>query len=327
MDVIEEFTHGKHRDQSLNEDGYYIGGGLVAVIDGVTSKASERIWMPTPGVVAKNTVIKALNDIVADASVTSTATTSTAATSTNTTAAAYMAKDTPATYTTTKDAPSPIDMREMQRRLDDALHARYESSPLSPTFFRQHPTERLQANVVIYSEARHEIWLFGDCQAMINGKRISRMKRVDILLAELRSFVFQAQAADHASTGGENPVPPPPSATSTAVFADPGRDAIMPFLKMQTNFANQRGEYGYFVFDGFTDPRYPIYVAPVHAGDEVVLASDGYPVLRGTLDASEAELLRLRRKDPLLIREFKDTKGFSPTLESFDDRTYVRFVV
>ena len=315
MDVIEEFTHGKHRDQSLNEDGYYIGGGLVAVIDGVTSKASERIWMPTPGVVAKDTVIKALNDIIADASVTSTATTST-----NTT-------DTAATYTTAKGAPSPIDMREMQRRLDDALHARYESSPLSPTFFRQHPTERLQANVVIYSEARHEIWLFGDCQAMINGKRISRMKRVDILLAELRSFVFQAQAAGHASTGGENPVPPPPSATSTAVFADPGRDAIMPFLKMQTNFANQRGEYGYFVFDGFTDPRYPIYVAPVHAGDEVVLASDGYPVLRGTLDASEAELLRLRRKDPLLIREFKDTKGFSPTLESFDDRTYVRFVV
>ncbi|MBW3087467.1 hypothetical protein KIH77_01740 [Bifidobacterium sp. 82T24] len=294
MDVIEEFTHGKHRDQSLNEDGYYIGGGFAAVIDGVTSKASERIWMPAPGVVAKDTLIAALDGIV---------------------------QEQPA------GRPNAITMREMQHRLDAALHARYEASPLSPAFFRQHPTERLQANVVVYSEARHEIWLFGDCQAMINGKRIPTTKKVDILLAELRSFVFQAQSAGRAATGGEAPVPPPPSATSTAVFADPGRDAIMPFLKMQTNFANQRGEYGYFVFDGFTDPQYPIYVAPVHDGDEVVLASDGYPVLRRTRDASEAELLRLRRKDPLLIREFKDTKGFSPTLESFDDRTYVRFVV
>ncbi|PJM74060.1 hypothetical protein CS006_02645 [Bifidobacterium primatium] len=305
MNIIEEFTHGKHRDQSLNEDGYFIGGGFVAVVDGVTSKASERIWMPTPGVVAKDTLLAALEQIV---------------------------QSQPSPYAwpnaqLTSNAPAA--MRAMQQRLDAALHDRYEASPLSPDFFRQHPTERLQANMVVYSEAQHEIWLFGDCLAMVNGKRIPTMKKVDLLLAELRSFVFQAQDAAKASGVGVGVADAVPlsAVTSTAVFADPGRDAIMPFLKMQANFANQRGEYGYFVFDGFTDPEYPVHAVPVHPGDEVVLASDGYPILCPTLDDSETELLRLRQKDPLLIREFKDTKSFSPTMESFDDRTYVRFVV
>lgn len=40
---------------------------------------------------------------------------------------------------------------------------------------------------------------------------------------------------------------------------DPGRDAIMSFLRMQSTFANKCGEYGYFVFDGFTDAEYPIH--------------------------------------------------------------------
>ena len=101
---------------------------------------------------------------------------------------------------------------------------------------------------------------------------------------------------------------------------------ILPFLRLQSQFANKRGPYGYFVFDGFTDPTYPIRTVNINPGDEVVLASDGYPLLRPSLAQSERELRRLKREDPELISEYQSTKGFTPSNDSFDDRTYLRFI-
>lgn len=44
------------------------------------------------------------------------------------------------------------------------------------------------------------------------------------------------------------------------------------------------------------------------------------------LAASEAELQRLKRDDPELVSEYQSTKGFTANYESFDDRTYLRFI-
>ena len=76
---------------------------------------------------------------------------------------------------------------------------------------------------------------------------------------------------------------------------------ILPFLRLQSQFANKLGPYGYFVFDGFTDPTYPIRTVSIAPGDEVVLASDGYPLLLPSFAQSERELQRLKREDPELI--------------------------
>jgi glycerophosphoryl diester phosphodiesterase len=59
----------------------------------------------------------------------------------------------------------------------------------------------------------------------------------------------------------------------------------------------------------------------------VVLASDGYPFLEPTLEASEHRLEWQRKNDPLNIGEFKATKAFSIGNNSFDDRAYIRFKV
>lgn len=40
MKIIESFIRGKNPDQSLCEDGIFIGAKIAAVIDGVTSKGS-----------------------------------------------------------------------------------------------------------------------------------------------------------------------------------------------------------------------------------------------------------------------------------------------
>ena len=44
------------------------------------------------------------------------------------------------------------------------------------------------------------------------------------------------------------------------------------------------------------------------------------------LAASEAELQRLKRDDPELVSEYQSAKGFTANYESFDDRTYLRFI-
>ena len=63
------------------------------------------------------------------------------------------------------------------------------------------------------------------------------------------------------------------------------------------------------------------------SGAEVVLCSDGYPVIEGTLAKSEMTLAALLEQDILCINELRGTKCVAYGNYSFDDRTYVRFTV
>lgn len=288
IEVIEARTVGKKGDPALNEDGFVVAGGIAAVVDGVTSKSTAGIWEPSGGVVARRALCAALERLGSD-----------------------------------EPPCDPADMRAVQRVLDGELRARYEHDRAAAAaggiaYFRTHPVDRAEANAVVYSHGAGRIWLFGDCQAMVNGQAVDTVKTVDRLLGALRSFVVQAHdLAAEDSTRQQ---------TGDGA-ADPGRAAIMPFLRMQNRFANTRGEFGYFVFDGFTDPTYPIRTLEVRPGDEVVLASDGYPDLRPTLVESQAALEQLRRTDPRMLHVPGGTKGFDPLRGTYDDRTYLRFRV
>ncbi|MBT1173853.1 hypothetical protein JS528_11030 [Bifidobacterium sp. MA2] len=291
MRVIERRCRGKHADQTLNEDGLLVTDAFACVADGVTSKSVRSPWHPTGGVMAKDLLLSVIAGMSADAG-----------------------------------------MREVQRRVDERFRAEYRAHPLGLSFFEREPVERLQANAVVYCAALGEAWLFGDCQIMVNDVQVPTVKRVDEFMGELRSFAARALRMEREDRGEPDdaarfrPADAPDVPRSPAGSPDPARDMILPFLRLQSRFANRRGEYGYFVFDGFTDPTYPIRVVPVRSGDEVVLASDGYPLLRPTLAESERELERLRREDPDLIDEYRSTKGFTAGLDSFDDRTYLRFI-
>lgn len=58
--------------------------------------------------------------------------------------------------------------------------------------------------------------------------------------------------------------------------------------------------------------------------ETIVLASDGYPYLNDTLQASERALQEVLHDDPLLFRKYRATKGMHQGWRSFDDRAYVR---
>lgn len=314
MRILESSTIGKYGDPSLNEDGLFIGTHYLAVVDGVTSKAEYNLWHPSPGVVAKDLLTAKLREL--DEGI-------------RTDDRILTGANGNVNSTDGKDANRGL--RMMQRELDDALRSAYASHPERPAeFFADHPNERLQANAVVYGVREHEIWLFGDCLAMVDGQQIPTMKKVDELLGEVRSFVATA-FADGAQrherrTQHDNHGESDPYAGITGVTDDPGRRAILPLLRVQSWYANRPGKYGYFVFDGFTLPDWPVKTIPVHQGDEVVLASDGYPYLHRTLAESEAALVDLHRDDPQLIHRFRSTKGFLPGSDAYDDRTYLRFI-
>ena len=194
---------------------------------------------------------------------------------------------------------------------------------------KEHPEERLTASAILYSRTRNEVWMVGDCQAIIDGKLYENGKPYEEKIARKRVELI-AQGLSPAEA----------------------RKQIEPLLiKAMLSGQNQT----YTVIDGFPVYREGVKVVSVSdsssvqdsvpasdsvpcsdsasasgtisvSSSEIVLASDGYPFLEPTLAASEAALAEQIANDPQNIRSFIATKGIVEGNKSFDDRTYIRFV-
>lgn len=194
---------------------------------------------------------------------------------------------------------------------------------------KEHPEERLTASAVLYSRTRNEVWMVGDCQAIIDGKLYENGKPYEQEIARKRVELIEQ---------GLSPAE--------------ARKQIEPLLiKAMLSGQNQT----YTVIDGFPIYREGVKVVSVSvsssvqdsvpasdsvpcsdsasasdtipsSSSEIVLASDGYPFLKPTLAASEAALAEQIANDPQNIRSFIATKGIVEGSKSFDDRTYIRFV-
>jgi hypothetical protein len=108
---------------------------------------------------------------------------------------------------------------------------------------------------------------------------------------------------------------------------DIGREFILPVIKKQRIFANGEGRFAYGVINGTSVHKKDIVILKVKCGDEIVLASDGYPELCGTLQESEEKLKQELKTNPLCDGKYRSTKGVQKNCTSFDDRTYIRFRV
>ena len=176
------------------------------------------------------------------------------------------------------------------------------------------PTQRIAASFVAISLCKNEIWSVGDCQFMLGNQTYSSRISVDQIMSGVRALFLELEILK--------------GATIDELCAhDTGRDFILPLLKTQSFLQNnpKAGEYWYPVVDGFSVPREGIVVKAIpEEVDTIVLASDGYPVLRNNLEESESLLKDILEKDPLLFREYKATKGKSKGNVSFDDRAFVK---
>ena len=168
------------------------------------------------------------------------------------------------------------------------------------------------ASAIIYSDYRKEIWSVGDCQCIINGEFFSHEKEIDSINSQMRALILELfrQKGFTDEELREN---------------DKGREFIMPVLENQHIFANKTGRYSYGVFNGEKVPKEHIVVHKVKAGDEIILASDGYPFLKATLEESEKLLENELKENPLCDKGYISTKGLNKGNKSFDDRAYIRF--
>ena len=186
---------------------------------------------------------------------------------------------------------------------------------------QEHPEERLTASAILYSRTRNEVWMLGDCQAIIDGKLYENGMPYEQEIARKRVELIEQ---------GLSPAE--------------ARKQIEPLL-IEAMLSGQNQTYT--VIDGFPIYREGVKVValktkpvsssietyfqeqtkPVSSPNEVVLASDGYPFLKPTLAASEAALVHLIAHDPQCIHDFIATKGLVAGNKSFDDRTYIRFRV
>ena len=194
---------------------------------------------------------------------------------------------------------------------------------------KEHPEERLTASAILYSWTRNEVWMVGDCQAIIDGKLYENGKPYEEKIARKRVELIEQ---------GLSPAE--------------ARKQIEPLL-IEAMLSGQNQTYT--VIDGFPIYREGVKVVSVSdsssvqdsvpasdsvpcsdsasasgtisvSSSEIVLASDGYPFLEPTLAASEAALAEQIANDPQNIRSFIATKGIVEGNKSFDDRTYIRFV-
>lgn len=163
----------------------------------------------------------------------------------------------------------------------------------------EHPEERLCASAVVYSNTRHEVWMIGDCQAIVDGTFHDNAKPYEQHIARQRADLILS---------GMSP-------------AD-ARHAIEPQL-IRAMLEGQNRHYA--VIDG--TQVYMPGVKIINVEHSVVLASDGYPTLYPTLAESETALARQIERDPQNIRDFIATKGIVSGNCSFDDRAYIRIEV
>ena len=176
------------------------------------------------------------------------------------------------------------------------------------------PKGAAAAGAIIFSKERNEIWSVGDCQCLINGRLFSHEKEIDRINSDVRTLILEMAKREG-------------KAQEELLKNDLGRAFIMPILENQHILANKTGRFSYGVFNGTQIPDEHIVIHKVKEGDEVVLASDGYPYLRGTLEESERLLKEELINNPLCDGEYRSTKGKAEDNISFDDRTYIRFRV
>ncbi len=199
-------------------------------------------------------------------------------------------------------------IEELNNALKNAYGEKYEIAA-------NDVAEKIAATIIIFNKSKNEIWLFGDCQCLVNGVYYNDPKTMDETLAAVRSLYNHIEILK--------------GKTKEEISAnDMGREYILPLIKEGSRYANKPdSEYRYNVLDGFEIDSRKCVVIKVSPGDEIVMASDGYPHLKNTLKESEDALKKIIEEDPLCIELYKATKGLVPGNHSFDDRTYIRFTI
>ena len=201
-----------------------------------------------------------------------------------------------------------LTLSQFCREATQAVRKKYRKKELP--HLSEHPEDRMAASAAVFSRLRRELWLVGDCQCLVNGQLYDNPKPYEDSLAQMRAD----EARRYLAAG---------VTVDQLRHKDTARDIIIPHMLEAMKGQNKT----YAVIDGFDIPMDKVKrISLTFEPFDIVLATDGYPVLMPTLNESEATLRQLLTNDPLNISQFKATKAWMAGNDSFDDRAYIRFL-
>lgn len=169
------------------------------------------------------------------------------------------------------------------------------------------------ATFAVVQGPRRELWRCGDPTMLVDG-RMLRNNNCDgeAVVAQARALATMAAIGSGASV-------------AELQETDRGRRQVLALLRSLLQLRNKAIRFGYGAVDGNRVPDELLERVDLPQGEvEIVLATDGYPDVRRTLKESEQALLARLKRDPLLVAEPPQTKGWRPGAASYDDRAYVR---
>lgn len=201
---------------------------------------------------------------------------------------------------------------ECIRFINQSLMNKYQEYGILETI-KKDESKIPSASAVIYSKEKHEIWFYGDCQAFVNNQMIKNEKLVDKLTSYVRKWVIET----HLSSGYSEDL---------LRKYDKGREAILPLLNTQHLFhGDDSSEFGYSNINGFYFNFKHAKIIKLQKEDrEIILSSDGYPLLFNNLENTEDYLEECLKEDPLCYKKITSTKGVQEGQISFDDRCYLK---
>lgn len=215
----------------------------------------------------------------------------------------------------------PEDPIELVIKLNEGIQAAASAAGIDLT----DPGNLADAAFAAYVPSRYEVFHINDCSfgfVLRDGTFDPHLigKTVDELTSELRARVIAFLRSHDVDPfeGGR----------------DRGREFIHPMLASQGELQNLdpdvAGDWfgipkrlvAYNTLNGMPTE---VSVTPVPEGTaSIVLASDGFPELKPTLDASLAALRSLLKEDPHCIDRLRSTKGVRAGCETYDDMSYMR---
>lgn len=197
-----------------------------------------------------------------------------------------------------------------QEMLDLLTEDLYKELPNDKEYYHKNKHLGLEVSCVIYSDFHKEIWVFGDCHIVINNQDHSLpMSNAHKQVVDARVKLVTDRLLKESYTH--------------VLETDTSFEQIKHLIHKQRQLANQE----YVVLTGFPINQSLTKTISVKECDTIILATDGYSVLKETLLETEKELHQLLKIDPLCIKELKGMKPIMAKNKSFDDRTFVKFSV
>lgn len=218
-------------------------------------------------------------------------------------------------FSVMQNTPKEAGIEQLLKNMEENFKQFYIENKIFNTVAK-YPYDRISSTAIIYSRYYNEVWMIGDCQCLVDGVLYKNELALDKLTSEFRSVFLEIELM-----AGKT--------VQELEERDMGRELILPILKREAYYANHpTSKYGFSVIDGFQVNMNLVKKIKVpEKRTTIVFTSDGYPVVKDTLKETESELTRILAEDPLCFRINKSTKGLNKNFVSFDDRSYLKFVV